>query len=108
MYSTYVSSSRLQSNFAQSNRETTVSFQESYSNSKTVVGVVFHKFPADLGLRRVPMGKAYMCVCMKQLVARAEAGSATQTVVGPVIEAVAGAVTGATIQHHKRGQQKRT
>ena len=78
MYSTYVSYSRT---FAQSNRETTVSFQDAYSNSKTVVGVVFHKFPADSGLRRVLVGKAYMCACMKQLVARAEAGPATRTVV---------------------------
>ena len=107
MYSTYVSYSRT---FAQSNRETTVSFQDAYSNSKTVVGVVFHKFPADSGLRRVPVGKAYMCACMKQL--SGKGGSWTSNTngssLGPVIEAVAGTVTGATIQHHKRGQQKRT
>ena len=49
--------------FAQSNRETTVSFQDAYSNSKTVVGVVFHKFPADSDLRRVPVGTVrHTCV----------------------------------------------
>ena len=62
--------------FAQSNWETTVSFQDAYSNSKTVVEVVFHKFPTDSGLSRVPVGKG-VCACMKQLVARAEAGPAT-------------------------------
>ena len=53
----------------------------------------------------MPVGKGYMCVCMKQLVARAEAGPATRAVVGPVIGTVAGVVTGAVTQHHKLKQK---
>ena len=55
-----------------------MSFQDAYSNSKTVVGVVFHKFPADSGLRRVPVG-AYNSVCVHETASGK--GPATRTVV---------------------------
>ena len=63
---------------AQSIRGTTVPFQDAHLTMKLLLGAVFHKFSTDSDLRRVPVGKGYMCACMKQLVARAEAGSATR------------------------------
>ena len=55
-----------------------VPFQDAHLTMKLLLGAVFHKFSTDSDLRRVPVGKGYMCACMKQLVARAEAGSATR------------------------------
>ena len=52
--------------FAQLNREIIVSFQDVYSNGKQLLGVVFHNFPADSGLRRAPVGEPGRHVCVHE------------------------------------------
>ena len=77
-------------------------FLNAHLTVKQLLGVSSHKFPTNSGLHSASQQGVHVYVCMKQLVARAEAEPATRAVVGPAIGTVAGVVTGAVTQHHKQ------